>query len=756
MKIRFFQEKICTKKSEISMKVTFIYPDLIYSHIPKWSGTYYVGVGSLASVLKKAGHEVSLLHITTAIKEREFEHRLETSDPDLIAFSCTTHMYPFVQQYASRTKKCFPQVLTVCGGVHPTLNPQQVISDPNIDIVCMGEGEDVLTELCNCLQRSKDFTKVRNLWIKKEGETYRNPLRPLIENLDSVPFPDREIFDHPNLAQSQDGVGIFMASRGCPYNCSYCCNHALRQIYTNENLNKFVRFRSVDNVLQEIKQVLAVHPYIKIIHFDDDILPLRKEWFEEFAVKYRGDIALPLNCNLRANLVDEQTVQLLKHAGCRQVALGVESGSDYIRNEVLNRNLSKSQLIRSFSLCRSAGMKVYSFNMVGLPFEKPQHILETIKLNGQLKPDQIQVSIFYPYPHTSLYNICKEKGFLTEKTLPSYFQDDTILEQPTLSKEEMVFFKNYFSLLVRLYKFVQRFCSPLSIRSLDWLLLSGRGFFLVMNKIFRALRYLKHKPETYSSVVNNWSKRINPLRAHRRRSRTDQKYTNTAYPESEAIVYDQKRFSDSKGQLFNKLEMRQLERLLRILPPQQQILEVGCGTGRFMVKCLKAGHNVHGLDCSAWMLRECARKTSDFKQVSLYLAEGAELPFNDNRFNFIYSIRTLNQVASKSYALDMIREMVRVCCNEGTILIEFVNSRSLAIRRYRSVRLSINDIKSIIMEYENVEIKNISGILFFPQTLMNLTPTLLLDVFEKLNVFFSKMFPKFSTRCYVTLAKRSL
>lgn len=240
------------------------------------------------------------------------------------------------------------------------------------------------------------------------------------------------------------------------------------------------------------------------------------------------------------------------------------------------------------------------------------------------------------------------------------------------------------------------------------------------------------------------------------RKRIEEKCINTAYPESEAVIYDRKRFSDHRGQLFNKLEMHQLESVLHILSPRQRILEVGCGTGRFMVKCLEAGHDVYGLDYSFWMLEECVKKTSNFKQVSYYLAEGSRLPFKDNQFSFVYSIRTLNQVSSKSYALDMIHEMIRVCCNDGIIVLEFVNKWSLALRRYRSVRLSINDIKSVIKEYGNVEVKDISGILFFPQTLMNLTPVLLLGIFEKLEVFFHKMFPAFSTRCYVTLRKKPL
>ena len=229
---------------------------------------------------------------------------------------------------------------------------------------------------------------------------------------------------------------------------------------------------------------------------------------------------------------------------------------------------------------------------------------------------------------------------------------------------------------------------------------------------------------------------------------------NTGYSASEAVIYDIKRFSDPKGKLFNKFEMYQLEHILFNLPPKQRILEVGCGTGRFILKCLEASHEVHGLDLSPSMLNECRKKTSQFENVYFYMAEGAKLPFKNNEFDFIYSIRTLNQVSSKSYAIDMIHEIIRVCSNDGIILIEFVNKQSLTLQRNPSVRLSIKDIKLIITKYRNIEIKDISGLLFFPQTLLNLTPNFLLNFFEKTDMVFSNLFPMFSTRCYLILYKK--
>ena len=229
--------------------------------------------------------------------------------------------------------------------------------------------------------------------------------------------------------------------------------------------------------------------------------------------------------------------------------------------------------------------------------------------------------------------------------------------------------------------------------------------------------------------------------------------SETAYLGPDATLYDSKRFIDPWGKLFNKMEMRQLECILKTLPPQQT-LEVGCGTGRFLVKCLEAGHEVYGLDPSPQMLEECAKKISNFKLAHLQLGEGIKLPFENNQFNFVYSIRVLNQVSSETYALEMIREMIRVCADNGIILLEFVNKQSpLALRRFQTVRLSIADIKSLLKEFKNVKIKNISGILFFPETLMRMAPSFLLGIFEKIDAFFSKIFPQLTSRCYIILKK---
>ncbi|MDP2728840.1 MAG: radical SAM protein, partial [Dehalococcoidia bacterium] len=243
------------------MKVTFVYPDILYPHIPSWSGTFYTGIGYLAAVLKKAGHEVSLIHITHPVSEQAYVEMLGRGAPDLIAFSATTNMFPYVALWAQWSKQNLG-VPTICGGIHPTLNPEETIDNSHIDMLCRGEGEEAIVELCGRLERGTTILDIEGLWVREGNTIHRNKPRRSLRDLDTLPFPDRTVFNHRSLVQSKEGIGIFMASRGCPYDCSYCCNHALRALQ-GQHGGPAVRFRSVDNVIAEVKTVLAEHPYLR-------------------------------------------------------------------------------------------------------------------------------------------------------------------------------------------------------------------------------------------------------------------------------------------------------------------------------------------------------------------------------------------------------------------------------------------------------------------------------------------------------------
>jgi len=470
-----------------NLKILFVYPDLI-PHVFDWPGYFHYGIGTMSAVLKQAGHQTSLIHIAQTMNEFDFIKRVKSADPDLIGFSSTSHMFSIVKKFVSWLREAKIRVPTICGGIHPTIAPEESISAEVIDIICRGEGEAPLLELCQKIENKEDISHIQNLWIKKDGTIIRNPLRPLLNDLDSLPFPDRTLFSYPTLYPEIEGRGVFLASRGCPYNCTYCCNHLLREIYGSEG--KPIRFRSVDNVIGEIKQVLEHYPFINSLAFDDDILFLHRKWAEEFAEKYGREIHLPFMCNARADVTDEAIVSLLKKAGCYYVKFGLESGNEEIRHKVLNRRMTNEQIVKAFSICKKAGLITHSYNIVGIPYETPAAILDTIKLNAVIGVDIMHVTIYQPYPGTKLAEICREQNFLESKDLPLDFCSSSILKLSTVTSSQVLMFRDYFRVLTRYYQLLQKLprgISQVSVRLSDRIL-SFSFTSKVLNLIYFPLR----------------------------------------------------------------------------------------------------------------------------------------------------------------------------------------------------------------------------------------------------------------------------
>lgn len=419
------------------MKVLFVYPDLNIR-------TFYHGIAFLSAVLKQAGHKTALIHITEPLVKEKFTSIVEQENPDLVAFSATSNMFPTTKYYAQLVKDSI-DIPIICGGIHPTIAPEEAIKSSAIDMICVGEGEYALKELCNKMESNESILNIANIWIKKNGKIYRNKVRPLIQNLDELPFPDRGIYDSSLLKDTKLKRAVFMASRGCPYDCSYCCNHILKNVSTG----KYVRFRSVNNVIREISMVIETNP-VEYAIFHDDIFTLSKSWLREFSQNYSAQIGLPFICNSRVNLLDEEIISLLKKAGCREIWMGIESGNDYIREQVLNRKIKREKIIKTFSLCKKHSISVSAYNMVGLPFEDLKKVLDTIRLNAYIKPDSMQVSIFYPFPGTEIYGICRENNFLTNKEVDNVFERTT-LNQPTISAKQVMYAHHNFCAVTMLY-----------------------------------------------------------------------------------------------------------------------------------------------------------------------------------------------------------------------------------------------------------------------------------------------------------------
>lgn len=449
------------------MHVLFIYPD-----IGQVRYNFHQGIAYMSSLLKANGHQTSLFYVIKDITRSKLIKELKRSRPDIVGFSATTNQYPYVEKYANWIKEELETPI-ICGGVHATLCPGEVLSCKGIDMVCIGEGEYPMVELANHLERGENTHNIQNLWIKKHGSIMRNPLRPLISNLDELPFPDRELFHFEELLKKWDHIAEFIAGRGCPYNCTYCCNFALREVYKGKG--KYVRMRSVENVLAEIRSVTEKYD-VKKIFFHDDTFTLIHPWIREFCEKYPKEFDLPFGCNVRVETVNREILYGLRKAGCEVIHIGLESGNEWLRRSVLKRPMTNQQIIDVFKIAHEIGLRTLSFSMFGIPFETPEMVEETIKLNKVVQPSLLQFSVFYPYPNTKLWEVCKKNKFLTQDYMDSYFEDKSTLNLPTISSEQIAHFHRIFLDLAlqrymkthhpTLYKYLEPLLRPWVLRNL--------------------------------------------------------------------------------------------------------------------------------------------------------------------------------------------------------------------------------------------------------------------------------------------------
>ena len=224
--------------------------------------------------------------------------------------------------------------------------------------------------------------------------------------LDEVPREDWDLFD---TQQSIDRYGLgqirVLASRGCPYSCSYCANHILARAQPG----RYVRFRSVDSLLDELKMLQARFRFDEVF-FDDDIFMLDRRRLREFAERYPKEVGVPFICCGRVEVTDDETMRLLKAAGARRVDFGVEVGNESLRYTVLKRRMTSEQIIEAVECAKRAGLQVKTLNMVGLPGETPAMHMETVRLNQRLRPDVTNCSVFWPHPGTELYDLCVREG----------------------------------------------------------------------------------------------------------------------------------------------------------------------------------------------------------------------------------------------------------------------------------------------------------------------------------------------------------
>ncbi len=373
------------------------------------------GLMSISAVLKANGfRDVRLIYFAKGFDLGEWRREIAKYDPGLIGFYLPSCDVGLVKRLVRETP-C-RRAFTICGGPHPTCFPESIEEISGLDAFCVGEGEYATLDLAQALQEGGDPTKIQGLWVRHNGRIIRNQPRPFIANLDELPHEDRDLFD---TQRSIDAYGLsqmrVLASRGCPYRCSYCCNHKL----AGAQSGRYVRFRSTDHLLGELK-ILKSRFKFKEVFFDDDVFMLDKKRLAEFAERYLQEIGVSFVFCARVEACDRETVALLKKAGARRIDIGVETGNEELRRQVLRRPMSNRRILEAARAARDVGLQIKTLNMVGLPGETPEMHMETVRLNRMIRPTIIGISVFTPLPGTDLYDSCLKEGYLPHReSVPS-------------------------------------------------------------------------------------------------------------------------------------------------------------------------------------------------------------------------------------------------------------------------------------------------------------------------------------------------
>lgn len=448
------------------MKVLFVYPHTLgHGDIP-------IALTVLSAVLRKAGHDVKVFDCSFYASDKYVQSMKELYGmvrsapnppveappakgieelrgeivafvkdykPDLVGVTSTTAIYPLGLGCAQLAKEVDPSIKTVFGGIHPTLCPEDVIVEDAVDMVCVGEGEEALVEVCEALDKGDSVAGIANIWSKGPGgkdDVIQNEPRPFL-NMDELPLQDFRDFAEYSLYRPFDGKIYKMLhaelSRGCVFNCSYCANHALKQ--SLKACGRYHRVKDPVLAVEHIQQLVKKFGFDFIRFWDEDFTGHPMKYLETLAAEYKKKIGLPFLVYADTRSIKEEKVQLLKDMGCVTMAIGIESGSPWMRKYVLNRKISNEDIIRKFDIAKKSGIRISTYNMIGLPFETREMVFETIHLNRAVDVATSTVGPFKPFPKTRLGNIAKQFGMIKQD--PNFLVLKSEMRTPYMEADEI-------------------------------------------------------------------------------------------------------------------------------------------------------------------------------------------------------------------------------------------------------------------------------------------------------------------------------
>lgn len=451
----------------MSIKVLFVYPNY------RGMNMLPPAIGILSAILKNSGHTVKLFDTTyyenidgdksdsdsskvdrlmahpfempkdkvtlkTTNVYKDFKKEVEGFRPDLLAVSTTEDMFPLAIKLL-RTVIPYKS-LAIVGGVFPTFAPELVLSYPEVDIICKGEGEDALRILCERLTVGKNYDDIPNLWVKqKDGGIKVNPLH--IINMDKNPIIDLSSFEEARFYRPMGGKVWRMfpveTYRGCPYQCAYCNSPSQLKMYKKETGKNYLRRKSFDNLRRELlfykEEMKAEYLYF----WADTFFSWSNREFDEFCEIYK-EVGLPFWCQTRVETVELNRFKKLKNIGCHRIAFGIEHGNEEFRRKKLGRKVSNRLIVKNLKIVNKVGIPYSVNNIIGFPGETYELAFDTIRLNHQIDSNDRNAYAFTPFHGTPLRRECEMLGYVKPGDIvKSVVSKGSILNMPQFPKTQV-------------------------------------------------------------------------------------------------------------------------------------------------------------------------------------------------------------------------------------------------------------------------------------------------------------------------------
>jgi anaerobic magnesium-protoporphyrin IX monomethyl ester cyclase len=360
------------------------------------------GLLAVAAGIRKAGLSVKVLDLELQNRRPEELRRLiKAARTSIIGVTATTPEIAEVVQLLDFVKKHRPDITTIMGGPHPTVLPEDAISYPSVDIIFKGEGDVEFANVVKAVKQGASLKQVNGISYKIKGKTVHNLPAAVIDDLDSLPFPARDLIDSSKYVWPVRGKGLVpgatvITTRGCPYRCAFC----------TKVFGPKTRFRSPDSVIAELKEIK--HKYgISFITFTDDTFTLRKDRVIEICKRMVDEkLDMTWYAMVRANTADAEMFRWMRKAGCNRITMGVESGNQKIL-DILKKGTTLKQYVEGYRMAKRAGFETRGSFILGNPYDTRKTIRQTIEFAKRLDIDEAYFNIMTPYPATEVYEMAK-------------------------------------------------------------------------------------------------------------------------------------------------------------------------------------------------------------------------------------------------------------------------------------------------------------------------------------------------------------